>query len=74
VGENGGTLGPNLSQIGDRLGKDAIARTLVNPTSPMPSYATLQKQKPQEFDQLVSFVASLRKDMPQDPPKPATAK
>ena len=74
VGENGGTLGPNLSQIGDRLGKDAIARTLVNPTSPMPSYAKLEKQKPQEFDQLVSFVASLRKDMPQDPPKPATAK
>src|SRR3954454_17162033 len=36
VGENGNTLGPNLTQIGDKLGKDAIARTLVNPTPPMP--------------------------------------
>src|SRR6266513_5451211 len=28
VGENGNPLGPNLTRIGDRLGKDAIARTL----------------------------------------------
>jgi menaquinol-cytochrome c reductase cytochrome b/c subunit len=60
VGENGNTLGPNLTHIGDKLGRDAIARTLVNPTSPMPSYATLQKDKPEEFKQLVGFVASLR--------------
>src|SRR4051812_10164735 len=31
VGDNGNTLGPNLTKVGDRLGKDAIARTLVNP-------------------------------------------
>ena len=30
----------------------------VNPTSPMPSYATLQQQKPEQFDELVDFVAS----------------
>ncbi len=62
VGENGNTLGPNLTHIGDKLGRDAIARTLVNPTSPMPSYATLREQKPQEFDELVNFVASLRSE------------
>ena len=62
IGENGNTLGPNLTHIGDRLGKDAIARTLVNPTSPMPSYKTLQTDKPEQFDQLVDFVASLREE------------
>ncbi len=62
IGENGNTLGPNLTHIGDRLGKDAIARTLVNPTSPMPSYQTLQRENPEQFDQLVDFVASLREE------------
>ncbi|MEA2332707.1 MAG: menaquinol-cytochrome c reductase cytochrome b/c subunit [Thermoleophilaceae bacterium] len=62
IGENGNTLGPNLSEIGDRLGKDAIARTLVNPTSPMPSYAKLQANQPEQFAQMVEFVSSLKKD------------
>ncbi len=60
VGENGNTLGPNLSNIGDVLGKDAIARTLVNPTPPMPPYTKLQQQNPKQFDQLVNYVASLK--------------
>jgi cytochrome c551/c552 len=60
VGENGNTLGPNLTHIGDRLGKDAIERTLVNPTPPMPPYTKLRQTKPQQFDQLVKFVASLK--------------
>ena len=60
VGDNGGTLGPDLTTIGDTLGKDAIARTLVNPTSPMPSFRNFQQEKPREFDELVNFVASLR--------------
>ena len=62
IGENGNTLGPNLTHIGDKLGRDAIERTLVNPTSPMPSYAQLREQKPEEFDELVNFVASLRSE------------
>jgi quinol---cytochrome c reductase cytochrome c subunit, bacillus type len=62
IGENGNTLGPPLTEIGDRLGKDAIARTLVNPTAPMPSYQKLRDSKPEQFDQLVSFIASLRTD------------
>ncbi len=60
IGDNGGTIGPNLTKIGDRAGKDAIARTLVNPTKPMPSYVKLKTQKPQEFNELVRYVASLK--------------
>jgi menaquinol-cytochrome c reductase cytochrome b/c subunit len=62
IGENGNTLGPNLTDIGDRLGKDAIARTLINPTSPMPSFKTLREQKPDQFNKLVAYVASLKSD------------
>ena len=62
IGENGNTLGPDLTEIGDKLGKDAIARTLVNPTSPMPPYDQLRDEKPEQFDQLVSYIASLRSE------------
>ena len=68
IGENGNTIGPNLTEVGDRLGRDAIARTLINPTEPMPSYAPLREKSPQQFEQMVEFVASLRKEMP-PPPK-----
>ncbi len=60
IGENGNTLGPNLTTIGDRLGKDAIARTLVNPTAPMPPYAKLRSEQPEQFDQLVTYISSLK--------------
>src|SRR3954468_6603861 len=60
VGENGNTLGPNLTNVGDRLGQQAIARTLINPPSFMPNFKRLQTQKPQEFDQLVRYVGSLK--------------
>jgi menaquinol-cytochrome c reductase cytochrome b/c subunit len=60
IGENGNTLGPNLTTIGSRLGKDAIARTLVNPTPPMPPYRRLREEHPDQFNQLVEYVASLR--------------
>ena len=69
IGESGGTLGPNLTYIGDRLGRDAIARTLENPTAPMPSYSNLREEKPEQFEQMVTFVASLKEDAP----KPAEA-
>jgi menaquinol-cytochrome c reductase cytochrome b/c subunit len=62
VGENGNTLGPNLSEVGDRLGRDAIARTLVNPTPPMPPYTQLQRDNPKQFQQLIDYVASLKGD------------
>jgi menaquinol-cytochrome c reductase cytochrome b/c subunit len=60
IGENGNTLGPNLTEIGARLGPDAIARTLVNPTPPMPSYASLAQENPKQFNKLVQYVASLK--------------
>jgi menaquinol-cytochrome c reductase cytochrome b/c subunit len=62
IGENGGTLGPNLTEIGDKLGKDAIARTLINPTPPMPSFRTLQQEHPEQFNKLVQYVASLKSE------------
>ena len=66
IGENGNTLGPNLTYIGDRLGRDAIARTLMNPTAPMPSYADLRESDPEQFEQMVQFVASLKKESQQE--------
>jgi menaquinol-cytochrome c reductase cytochrome b/c subunit len=60
IGENGNTLGPNLTEVGSRLGPPAIARTLVNPTSPMPSYQEFQRENPEQFDKLVQYVASLK--------------
>ncbi len=60
IGENGNALGPNLTNVGARLGKDAIARTLVNPTPPMPTYRRMRQDNPEQFRQLVEYVASLR--------------
>ena len=61
IGENGnGGPGPNLSKVGARLPREAIARTLVNPTAPMPSFAGLQRDDPQKFDNLIDFLSQLR--------------
>jgi menaquinol-cytochrome c reductase cytochrome b/c subunit len=60
IGENGNEIGPELTDIGSRLPRQAIARTLVNPTAPMPSYAKLQQQDPEKFQQMVDFLASLK--------------
>jgi menaquinol-cytochrome c reductase cytochrome b/c subunit len=50
-------IGPDLTHIGSELPREAIARTLTNPTAPMPSYADLPKDK---FKDLVDFLASLK--------------
>jgi hypothetical protein len=60
IGENGNTLGPSLTEIGDRMGRDAIARSLLNPTPPMPSYENLREDNPEQFEKLVQYVASLK--------------
>ncbi len=58
IGENGNTgPGPDLSEIGGRLPRQAIARTLVNPTAPMPAFADLA---PEKRDNLVEFLAQLK--------------
>ena len=61
IGENGNAgPGPPLTDVGDRLPRQAIARTLVNPTAPMPSYSRLRQNEPEQFNQLVEFLSSLR--------------
>ena len=46
--------GPNLTHIGARLPHQAIARTLVNPTAPMPSFKNLP---PAKFNAIVNFLS-----------------
>jgi ubiquinol-cytochrome c reductase cytochrome b subunit/menaquinol-cytochrome c reductase cytochrome b/c subunit len=57
-GENGNDgPGPNLTKIGSRLPKQAIERTLNNPTAPMPSFKSMP---PEQKEALVGFLAQLR--------------
>ena len=61
IGENGNDgPGPHLTDIGDKLPKAAIRRTLENPTAPMPSFRKLQAQQPQKFNNLVYFLSQLK--------------
>lgn len=58
IGENGNSgPGPALTDIGSRLPRQAIARTLINPTAPMPSFKDLPQDK---FDNLVEFLSQLK--------------
>src|SRR3712207_1924025 len=58
IAENGnGGPGPELTDIGDKLPKAAIRRTLENPTAPMPSYQGMEEDKKTA---LVDFLAQLR--------------
>jgi ubiquinol-cytochrome c reductase cytochrome b subunit/menaquinol-cytochrome c reductase cytochrome b/c subunit len=58
IGDNGNDgPGPQLTKIGGRLPKEAIARTLQNPTSPMPSFRNLP---PNKFNALVDFLSQLK--------------
>jgi menaquinol-cytochrome c reductase cytochrome b/c subunit len=49
--------GPDLTDIGNKLPKAAILRTLENPTAPMPSFAGLPEEKKSA---MVDFLAQLR--------------
>jgi menaquinol-cytochrome c reductase cytochrome b/c subunit len=61
IGENGNDgPGPELTEIGDRVGPASIARTLVNPTAPMPSFAKLQEDNPEKFNDMVTFLSELK--------------
>lgn len=58
IGDNGNSgPGPNLTHIASRLKRQGIARTLVNPTAPMPSFKNLP---PQKFKSVVAFLALLK--------------
>ena len=57
-GENGNDgPGPELTDIGARIPRAAIARSLINPSGVMPPYTNLPEEK---FDELVNFLASLQ--------------
>jgi menaquinol-cytochrome c reductase cytochrome b/c subunit len=57
-GENGNDgPGPPLTDIADRLPRQAIERTLINPTPPMPPFRDLP---PEQFNALVTFLAQLK--------------
>jgi ubiquinol-cytochrome c reductase cytochrome b subunit/menaquinol-cytochrome c reductase cytochrome b/c subunit len=61
IGANGNNgPGPNLTHIGARLPRQAIASTLINPTAPMPSFKKLEQQTPQKFNNLVGFLSELQ--------------
>ncbi len=58
IGDNGNSgPGPNLTHIGSRIPRQAIARTLVNPTAPMPSFKNLPSKK---FTAIVNFLSQLK--------------
>jgi menaquinol-cytochrome c reductase cytochrome b/c subunit len=58
IGDNGNNgPGPELTHIASRLPAQGIARTLVNPTAPMPSFKNLP---PQKFNAVVAFLSQLK--------------
>jgi menaquinol-cytochrome c reductase cytochrome b/c subunit len=58
LGDNGNNgPGPELTHIGSRIPRYGIARTLVNPTQPMPSYKHLQSK---QFEAAVEFLSQLK--------------
>src|ERR1017187_3945541 len=58
IGENGNAgPGPDLTHIASRLPRQGIARTLVNPTAPMPSFKNLP---PKKFTAIVNFLSQLK--------------
>jgi menaquinol-cytochrome c reductase cytochrome b/c subunit len=60
IGENGnGGPGPNLTEIGSKLPRAAILRTLDNPTAPMPSFRGLPAEKK---NAIADFLSQLRGD------------
>jgi mono/diheme cytochrome c family protein len=58
IGDDGNNgPGPELTHVASRLPRQAIARTLVNPIAPMPSFKNLP---PAKFTALVYFLSQLR--------------
>jgi menaquinol-cytochrome c reductase cytochrome b/c subunit len=58
IGDNGNVgPGPDLTHIASRLPTLGIARTLVNPTAPMPSFKNLPAKK---FKAVIDFLSTLK--------------
>jgi menaquinol-cytochrome c reductase cytochrome b/c subunit len=56
IGENGGTLGPNLTHIGERVPRAAIVRSVEIGPGIMPSFRDLPQKK---INEMADFLASL---------------
>jgi menaquinol-cytochrome c reductase cytochrome b/c subunit len=59
IGENGGVLGPELTEVGARIPAAAISRSIEVGPSFMPSYAALREEDPEKFQDMVAYLASL---------------
>jgi menaquinol-cytochrome c reductase cytochrome b/c subunit len=58
LGDNGNDgPGPNLTHVAGRIPPEGIARTLVNPTAPMPTFKNLP---PNKFKAAVAFLSQLK--------------
>jgi menaquinol-cytochrome c reductase cytochrome b/c subunit len=58
IGDNGNVgPGPDLTHIASRIPTLGIARTLVNPTAPMPSFKSLP---PKKFKAVIDFLSTLK--------------
>jgi len=58
IGDNGNAgPGPDLTHIASRIPRQAIARTLVDPTEPMPTFKNLPAKK---FEAIVNFLSQLK--------------
>jgi quinol-cytochrome oxidoreductase complex cytochrome b subunit len=61
IGSNGNNgPGPELTKIGARIPAQAIARTLVNPTEPMPAYGGPGGLPAKQFSAVVAFLSDLK--------------
>ena len=61
IGDDGNDgLGPELTTIGARVPPEGIARTLVNPTEPMPSYGGSGGLPQKQFSAVVAFLSDLK--------------
>jgi quinol---cytochrome c reductase cytochrome c subunit, bacillus type len=56
IGENGGTLGPNLTHIGEKVPRAAIIRSVEIGPGIMPSFRSLPQKK---IDEMADFLSSL---------------
>ncbi len=63
---NGNPIGPELTEVGDRLPRQAIARSLEVGPGMMPSYRGLKEEDPEKFNAMVDFLASLTGAEPED--------
>ena len=54
---SGGTLGPNLDKVGDRLSREELRRQLVDPASAMPSFGHLPES---ELKLIIDYLESLK--------------